>query len=235
MSTTGSNSASTDPSSRFISETAIEDARREREAAWQKAYESGDASSSAPIGSEYDPRTLYERLKEQRQKKDESYAESRRFANQIKRLDPEETEFLESIDEHALEKQRAERQAEILALAKFKDQVAEKRQPPVTAASGRPLSGGPSKEGRAAAIAAIAAVRSRPKRTEPLEPEASAKRLRSDHNADSGTIGSDSPQAPPQLAPPSPPGDSALNALLASYGSDSDSGSDSGSDSEAEG
>ncbi|KAJ2743363.1 hypothetical protein GGI20_003799 [Coemansia sp. BCRC 34301] len=220
---------STDPSSRFISESAIEDARREREAAWQKAYESGDAPSSAPVDPEYDPRTLYERLKEQRQKKDESYAESRRFANQIKTLDPEETEFLESINEHALEKQRAERQAEILALARFKDQVAEKRQPSVSAASSRLVSG-PSKEARVAAIAALATVRSRPKQTEPLEPDSLAKRLKPDHADESNTIG-DSLRAPPPpptpLAPaPSLPRDNTLGALLATYSS-SDSESES--------
>ncbi|KAJ2901093.1 hypothetical protein IWW38_000058 [Coemansia aciculifera] len=215
-------STTTDPSTRFISESVIEDARREREAAWQKAYESGEVSSSAPppTDADYDPRTLYERLKEQRQKKDESYAESRRFANQIKTLDSEETEFLESIDEHALEKQRAERQAEVLALAQFKDQVAERRQPPLAAASGnRMVPPASIKEGRVSAIAAIAtAVRSRPKRVEPLEqPDSSAKRLRPADRTDDPCAISDSPP------PPAPSGDNALNALLASYGSDGDS------------
>ncbi|KAJ2877248.1 hypothetical protein GGH93_000132 [Coemansia aciculifera] len=227
---TGNHTASTDPSSRFISESVIEEARQEREAAWQKAYESGDTSAAPPAESEYDPRTLYERLKEQRQKKDESYTESRRFANQIKKLDPEETEFLESIDEHALEKQRAERQAEILALAQFKDQVAEKRQTSTSTSSSRAQLAS-SKEGRIAAIAAVAGVRSRPKRTEPMESESSAKRIRSDHSDPDGdddnaaaTI-SDSQQVPP---PPS--GESALNTLLAFYGSDSDAEASSSSD-----
>ncbi|KAJ2491902.1 hypothetical protein IWW37_001874 [Coemansia sp. RSA 2050] len=214
---TGNSAASTDPSSRFISESAIEEARREREAAWKKAYESGNTSTAAPPESEYDPRTLYERLKEQRQKKDESYAESRRFANQIKKLDPEETDFLEAIDEHALEKQRAERQAEMLALAQFKDQVAEKRQASISASSGR-VQPGSSKEGRGAAIAALAAVRSRPKRTEPLNFESQAKRIKPDPGNDDTAIGDPLPVSPP----PPPEGENALNSLLAVYGSDSD-------------
>ncbi|KAJ1821874.1 hypothetical protein GGH91_001888 [Coemansia sp. RSA 2671] len=224
---TGNTAGSTDPGSRFISESVIEEARREREAAWKKAYESGDTSNAAPPESEYDPRTLYERLKEQRQKKDESYAESRRFANQIKKLDPDETDFLESIDEHALEKQRAERQAEILALAQFKDQVAEKRQVSTLASSARaqPASG---REGRAAAIAALAAVRSRPKRAEPLEPEARAKRIKSDLGDDDTAISDSLPLPPP---PPPPKGENALNSLLAAYGGDSDA-EDSSSSSE---
>ncbi|KAJ1876714.1 hypothetical protein GGI16_007464 [Coemansia sp. S142-1] len=216
---TGNHTTSTDPSSRFISESVLEEARREREAAWQKAYESGDTSAVHPAESEYDPRTLYEQLKEQRQKKDDSYAESRRFANQIKKLDPDETDFLESIDEHALEKQRAERQAEILALAQFKDQVAEKRQTSTSTSSSRAQLGS-SKEGRIAAIAAVAGVRSRPKRTEPIESESSAKRIKSDHADSVAATISDSQQASPP--PPPPSGENALNTLLAFYGSDSD-------------
>ncbi|KAJ2834643.1 hypothetical protein GGI24_000301 [Coemansia furcata] len=221
------NTTSTDPSSRFVSESVIEEARREREAAWQKAYESGDTSAAPPPESQYDPRTLYERLKEQRQKKDESYAESRRFANQIKKLDPDETDFLESIDEHALEKQRAERQAELLALAQFKDQVAEKRQASTLTSTRVQL--GSNKEGRIAA--AVASVRCRSKRTDPVESEPSAKRIRSDHNDpddnDNATTTTDDSL---QVPPPPPSGENALNSLLAVYGSDSDDEDSSTSD-----
>ncbi|KAJ2502488.1 hypothetical protein GGH96_001017 [Coemansia sp. RSA 1972] len=120
--------SSTDPSSRFISESAIDDARKEREDAWKKAYESGTAPPADP---DYESRTLYEQLQEQRTKKSEAMAESRRFANQIRMLDDGETEFLDSVDEHEREQQVARKREEMAALAEFKDKVAERQQRPV--------------------------------------------------------------------------------------------------------
>ncbi|KAJ2265587.1 hypothetical protein EV176_005885, partial [Coemansia sp. RSA 451] len=117
--------SSTDPSSRFISESAIDDARKEREDAWKKAYESGTAPPADP---DYESRTLYEQLQEQRTKKNEAMAESRRFANQIRMLDDGETEFLDSVDEHEREQQVARKREEMAALAEFKDKVAERQQ-----------------------------------------------------------------------------------------------------------
>ncbi|KAI8324452.1 hypothetical protein GQ54DRAFT_320969 [Martensiomyces pterosporus] len=119
--------SNTDPKSRFISEAAIDEARREREEAWKKAYEAGEAPTPTP-DADHDPRTLYERLQEQRQRKDEAYAESRRFGNQIRKLDQGETEFLESVDDHEREKVEDQKRKEILELAAFKDEVASKKQ-----------------------------------------------------------------------------------------------------------
>ncbi|PIA18830.1 hypothetical protein COEREDRAFT_84783 [Coemansia reversa NRRL 1564] len=122
--------SNTNPNSRFISENAIEEARKEREDAWKKAYETGAASSPIPE-PDYDPRTLYERLQEQRSKKEEAYAESRRFANQIRKLDTEEIEFLDTVDVLERQKQTEQKQTEILALADFNNKVAERHKQPV--------------------------------------------------------------------------------------------------------
>ncbi|KAI9505870.1 NEFA-interacting nuclear protein NIP30, partial [Coemansia spiralis] len=107
-------------SSRFISESAIEEARKERETAWKRAYETADGKH-APPDQEYDPRTLYEQLQEQKRRKTEAYAESRRFANQIRKLDTEEIEFLETVDEENIKKYENSRRSEISELAKFKE------------------------------------------------------------------------------------------------------------------
>ncbi|KAJ2714767.1 hypothetical protein H4R19_001555 [Coemansia spiralis] len=115
-----------DPSSRFVTEAAIEEARKEREQAWKKAYEAGEVQGPAP-DAEYDPRTLYEQLREQRAKKTEAYEESRRFANSIRKLDADETEFLDTVDELEQQRWREQRQSETLALSEFKDKVAERR------------------------------------------------------------------------------------------------------------
>ncbi|KAJ1830660.1 hypothetical protein LPJ63_004791 [Coemansia sp. RSA 2711] len=116
---------STNPNSRFISEAAIEEARQERSEAWKRAYESGTAPEPSDA-SDYDPRTLYERLQEQRAKKTEALAESRRFANQIQRLDDDDIEFIDTVDERERQKQLERRREERAALAAFNERVAER-------------------------------------------------------------------------------------------------------------
>lgn len=58
-------------------------------------------------GSEYDPKTdnrsLYERLQEQRDKKQEAYDESMKFSNQIACLDEDDIEYLEDLKKQKLE------------------------------------------------------------------------------------------------------------------------------------
>ncbi|KAJ2157581.1 hypothetical protein GGF46_004399 [Coemansia sp. RSA 552] len=122
---------STDPSSRFISESTIEEARKERGEAWKRAYEAGSTSEAPPPpppDADYDPRTLYERLQEQRAIKGDALAESRRFANQIRKLDTDELEFLDEVDERERKKQLEQQQKERSALAEFNEKVAEQRE-----------------------------------------------------------------------------------------------------------
>ncbi|TPX41357.1 hypothetical protein SeMB42_g05608 [Synchytrium endobioticum] len=69
-------------SSRFVSEGDL-----------QKAKE-GRANAGVVEASEYDPRTLYERLQEQKKKKEEEFEQSRRWSNLIKRLDEDDVDFL---------------------------------------------------------------------------------------------------------------------------------------------
>ncbi|KAJ2848049.1 hypothetical protein IWW36_003525 [Coemansia brasiliensis] len=152
----------TDPSSRFISESAIEEARSERQEAWKRAYESG--KPSAPE-ADYDPRTLYERLQEQKLKKSEALAESRRAANQIHKLDDEETRFLDSVHEAERLKQMERKRKEQEELAKFKEQMAQKQQAKDEAKPlQKPQGVARSKERPAGVMAKVSgAVRHRPK------------------------------------------------------------------------
>ncbi|KAJ1899736.1 hypothetical protein LPJ81_004082, partial [Coemansia sp. IMI 209127] len=113
----------TDPNSRFISANAIEEARKEREDAWKRAYDNTEGEQGAPE-QEYDPRTLYEQLQEQKRKKTETYEESRRYANQIRKLDTDEVEFLDTVDDEEGKRYTEVRRAEAEQLAKFKDDLA---------------------------------------------------------------------------------------------------------------
>lgn len=77
---------------------------------------------------EYDPRTLYERLKEQRDKKQEEFEESKKFKHSIKTLDNDEVEFLSKVDEHKLNELIAKQNEEKRAIEEFKKQLADQTQ-----------------------------------------------------------------------------------------------------------
>ncbi|KAI8994888.1 N-terminal domain of NEFA-interacting nuclear protein NIP30-domain-containing protein [Pilobolus umbonatus] len=62
------------------------------------------------VQEEYDPRTLYERLQEQRTIKEEKFQEESRLANQIKRVDEEEVEYFNTLSD---EKEKLEHQIKL--------------------------------------------------------------------------------------------------------------------------
>ncbi|CDS12862.1 hypothetical protein LRAMOSA05046 [Lichtheimia ramosa] len=84
-----------------------------------------EQDSSKPQ-QEYDPRTLFERLQEQRTIKEEQFQEATRLSNLIKRVDDEEAEYFESLldvqEKLALE-QRQKEQDEIAAYRKAVEQT----------------------------------------------------------------------------------------------------------------
>ncbi|CAH0717976.1 unnamed protein product, partial [Brenthis ino] len=83
-------------SSGFISETEIIEARRRRQEEWEKVR-SDDQPKEAPE-EPYDTRPLYQRLEEQRLKKDAEYEEAHKLKNMIRGLDDDEVGFLDLVE-----------------------------------------------------------------------------------------------------------------------------------------
>jgi len=84
-------------SKRFVSEAELEDIKRKREEEWELAKQQG-----RKIEKEediiHDGRTLYERLKEQKDRKQEEFEEQLKFKNMIyKGLDKEDAIFLSQV------------------------------------------------------------------------------------------------------------------------------------------
>ncbi|KAI7687042.1 hypothetical protein SSS_00168 [Sarcoptes scabiei] len=104
----------------FISEGQIEEKRKKRQEEWEKNRKEDD-----PIAPEepYDPRTLFERLREQKQKKQEEYEESKKMKNLIKGLDNDEIEFLQACDNSRAEIENQKYREELLALEEYKQGV----------------------------------------------------------------------------------------------------------------
>ncbi|XP_052748558.1 PSME3-interacting protein [Galleria mellonella] len=83
-------------SSGFISETEILEARRRRQEEWDKVR-TEDQPKEAPE-EPYDTRPLYQRLEEQRLKKEAEYEEAHKLKNMIRGLDDDEVGFLDLVE-----------------------------------------------------------------------------------------------------------------------------------------
>ncbi|KAL1138232.1 hypothetical protein AAG570_009921 [Ranatra chinensis] len=109
-------------SSGFISEAEIAERRRVRQEEWEKVRQPNQPLEAPE--EEYDHRSLYDRLQEQKQKKEFEYEEAHRLKNMIKGLDDDEVEFLDLVDRSKLEEERKKTVEEEREMADFRNKVA---------------------------------------------------------------------------------------------------------------
>ncbi|XP_023288186.1 protein FAM192A [Orussus abietinus] len=109
-------------SSGFISEAAIAEQRKLRQEEWDRVR-TAEQPTDAPE-EPYDPRSLYERLQEQKNKRDIEYEEAHKLKNMIKGLDDDEVEFLDLVDRTKLEEERKKNLEEEKEMRDFKEAVA---------------------------------------------------------------------------------------------------------------
>ena len=81
----------------FVTETEIEERKRVRQEEWEKVRkpEDPEAAPEDPV----DNRSLWERLEEQKQKKQMDWDEEHKFKNQFRGLNDDEVIFLDKIDD----------------------------------------------------------------------------------------------------------------------------------------
>lgn len=106
----------------FISESELEENRRRRQEEWEKVR-NPDQPLDAPE-EEYDPRSLYERLQEQRDKKQAEFEEAHRLRNMIKGLDNDEVQFLDLVDKTKEEMEAKRLQEEGKEIEEYRKAVA---------------------------------------------------------------------------------------------------------------
>ncbi|CRL07936.1 CLUMA_CG020922, isoform A [Clunio marinus] len=107
----------------FERETDIEERRKKRQEEWEKVR-TGDQPEMAPE-EPYDGRSLYDRLKEQRDAKDLEFEESRKFKNMIRGLDDDDVDHLNEIDNRKLLEERKQKEEELKELIDYRAKVAE--------------------------------------------------------------------------------------------------------------
>ncbi|KAK2841896.1 hypothetical protein Q5P01_012096 [Channa striata] len=123
----GGEATSVDLSRKFVSETELDERRKKRQEEWEKVRKPEDPEEVPE--EEYDPRSLFERLQEQKDKKQEEFEEQFKFRNMVRGLDEDETSFLDEVSrqQSLVEKQRRDEEKQelleyrisfIIALAK---------------------------------------------------------------------------------------------------------------------
>uniref|UniRef100_A0A8C3UWN4 Proteasome activator subunit 3 interacting protein 1 n=1 Tax=Catharus ustulatus TaxID=91951 RepID=A0A8C3UWN4_CATUS len=114
---------------RFVSEAELEERRKRRQEEWEKVRKPEDPKECPEEA--YDPRSLYERLQEQREKKQQEFEEQFKFKNMVRGLDEDETHFLDEVSrqQELLEKQRREEELKELNEYRISFKETEKKLP----------------------------------------------------------------------------------------------------------
>ncbi|XP_039663967.1 PSME3-interacting protein isoform X2 [Perca fluviatilis] len=103
-----------DLSRKFVSEAELDEMRKKRQEEWEKVRKPDDPEDAPE--EVYDPRSLFERLQEQKDKKQEEYEEQFKFRNMVRGLDEEESSFLDEVSRQQclVEKQRRDEEKQEL-------------------------------------------------------------------------------------------------------------------------
>lgn len=104
---------------KFETEGEIEDKRRKRQEEWEKVRKPDDPVEcpEKPV----DNRCLYDRLEEQKQRKQDEYEEQFALKNQVKGLNEDESKFLKFVENRQQEISKERKQEERQVLDEMKD------------------------------------------------------------------------------------------------------------------
>ncbi|GAA5895192.1 hypothetical protein JCM6882_006611 [Rhodosporidiobolus microsporus] len=156
--------------SRFVSSTALDEAKKKREEEWKEAYaRMGQEPPKELMQQEetYDPRSLYERLQDNKNKKQEAFEEQLKFKNHFRSLDEDEVSFLDSMVDETNEEEK-ERQRQIKEeLQGFRAAVTKRGAPPPPPGASPPLRTSTSSASPSTSAAASSATASKPAATAP--------------------------------------------------------------------
>ncbi|KAG8930098.1 hypothetical protein FRC03_012560 [Tulasnella sp. 419] len=108
-------------SSRFVSQGEIDAANANRDAAWKAAYARlGQEPPPKPV-EDYDGRSLYDRLQEQKTKKQDEWDQKMKLGNQFRGIDEEETAFLASVQDQKLREEHSRKLQDAEEVRLFKE------------------------------------------------------------------------------------------------------------------
>uniref|UniRef100_A0A1A7X4K5 Family with sequence similarity 192, member A n=1 Tax=Iconisemion striatum TaxID=60296 RepID=A0A1A7X4K5_9TELE len=137
----GGEAPGVDLSRKFVSEAELDERRKKRQEEWEKVRKPDDPEEVPE--EEYDARSLFERLQEQKDKKQQDFEEQFKFKNMVRGLDEDESSFLDEVSQQQIlvEKQRRdEEKQELLEYrsALVKKASAESRREPEKKSASKP-------------------------------------------------------------------------------------------------
>ena len=106
-------------SSGFVTEAEIEAKKKARQEEWERVRKPNDPeiAPEEPI----DNRSLFERLEENRIKKQEEWDESHKLKNQIRGIDDDEADFLDTVDAVKMAQEKERISEETKALKEYRE------------------------------------------------------------------------------------------------------------------
>nr|XP_020661777.1 protein FAM192A isoform X1 [Pogona vitticeps]XP_020661778.1 protein FAM192A isoform X1 [Pogona vitticeps]XP_020661779.1 protein FAM192A isoform X1 [Pogona vitticeps] len=107
---------------RFVSEAEIEERRKRRQEEWEKVRKPEDPEECPE--EEYDHRSLYERLQEQKDKKQQEFEEQFKFKNMVRGLDEDESKFLDEVSRQQVLIEKQHREEELKELKEYRSTLA---------------------------------------------------------------------------------------------------------------
>lgn len=102
----------------FVKETDLDAARQKRQEEWERVRQA-DQPEVAPE-EPYDARSLFDRLQEQKNKKQSEWDESHKLKNQVRGIDSDEANFLDQVDAIKWEQERKRIEEEKAALEEYR-------------------------------------------------------------------------------------------------------------------
>ncbi|XP_077975896.1 PSME3-interacting protein-like [Styela clava] len=112
----------------FVSEKQLEEKRKVRQEEWEKLRKPEDPVEAPE--EVHDSRSLFERLQEQKDKKQDEFEEQLKFKNQFRGIDQDESNFLSDVSKRNFELDKQKRDEEKRELEDFRTAVAQSRELP---------------------------------------------------------------------------------------------------------
>ncbi|KIO31882.1 hypothetical protein M407DRAFT_121732 [Tulasnella calospora MUT 4182] len=109
--------------SRFVSQTEIDAANATRDEQWKAAYARIGQEPPPRPAEDYDGRSLFERLQEQKTLKQEQWDDKMKLSNQFRGIDEEDSAFLAQVQDDRVEQEKLKKKQEADELAAFRVSV----------------------------------------------------------------------------------------------------------------
>jgi len=177
----------------FVSEAEVEERKRKRQEEWERVRQP-DQPIEAPPEEPVDNRCLYDRLQEQKNMKQEEFDKEHMLKNQVRGLDDDEANFLETVSRRQEEIVREREEEEEKVIAEYRSSIANQVVSDKVAAPSRPTSSGlPDQKPKNTQLQLLSgAVRRKRTISTPDEPD-NAKEAKLDHTEKESSNG----KAPP--------------------------------------